>query len=237
MKLTNKDLSRIIKEELKKILRESTNNINIYSIKNLQDGDSGNLPLIYDGELMEGYTPDVDSLLYDYFSETIDGTRIDKLVDMVNNDITEFCLGESGFQAQEFLKILDPKFKGFAIGHLTFDDQGDTFVNVQIGPNGLNVIEGQEKIESNGMLKVQLGYGMEPNFHYNSIINPDHRLYDEYFSGMSVGSGGYGNQDALGSVTVNIKKIIEDVNNGTLGIDIDGQYEEDITYRVGERRN
>ena len=233
MKIATKVLKQIIKEELKSILRESSEKLNVYSVINVQDGDSGVLPLIYDGELMEGYTPGADSLLYEYFGETIDGTTIQKLVDMVNNDIAEFCLGESGFQAQEFLKSLDPKFKGFAIGHLIFDDIGDTFVNVQIGPNGLKIIQGQEKIANNGMLAIRLGYGSKPDFDYNSIINPNHQLYDEYFSGMDVGSGGYGNQDVLGTVTVNIKKIIEDVNNGTLGVDISGQYEGNITYKVG----
>lgn len=232
MKLNTKTLRKIIKEELKSILRESSEELNVYSIINVQDGDTGLLPLIYDGELMEAYSPFALALLYDYFSETVDETTLKKIMDLVDDDIGKFCLGESGFQAQELLKAFDPKFKGSAIGHLIFDDEGDTYVNVQIGPNGLTVVEGQENIDSNGMLEVRLGYG-DVRFDYDSIINPKHRMYDTYFSGMDVGSGGYGNQDVLGSVVVNINKIIEDVNSGKLGINIGGQYEGNITYKVG----
>ena len=232
MKLTTKNLRKIIKEELKSILRESSEELNVYSIINVQDGDSDLLPLIYDGELMEAYSPFALALLSDYFSETVDETTLKKIMDLVDDDIGKFCLGSSGFQAQELLKTLDPKFKGIAVGSLIFDDEGDTYVDVQIGPNGLTVVEGQENIDSNGMLEVRLGYG-DVRFDYDSIINPKHRMYDTYFSDMDVGSGGYGNQDVQGSVTVNINKIIEDVNSGQLGLNISGQYEGNITYKVG----
>ena len=233
MKLNTKTLRKIIKEEIKSILRESNEEINVYSIINVQDGEVDYLPLIYDGELMEAYSPFVLPLLAQYFGETVDETIIKKIVNLVEDDIGKFCLEPSGFQAQELLKSLDPKFKGFAIGHLIFDDVGDTYVDVQIGPNGLKVVEGQERIDSNGELEVELGYGIMPNFDYDSIINPNHRLYDQYFNNMDVGSGGYGNQDVIGSVYVNANKIIEDVNSGQLGINILGQYEGDIAYKIG----
>jgi len=232
MKLNTKTLRKIIKEELKGLLNEDLSNLNVRSIINVQDGESEQIPLMYDGELMEAYSPFALPLLSEYFGETVDETTIKKIMDLVDDDIGKFCLGSSGFQAQELLKTLDPKFKGFAIGHLIFDDTGDTYVDVQIGPNGLTVVEGQERIESNGELEVELGYGDTPSFDYDSIINPDHRMYDEYFGDMDTGSGGYGNQDVRGSVTVNINKIIEDVNSGKLGLDIGGQYEGNITYKV-----
>ena len=233
MKLNTKTLRKMIKEELKKVLKEDVSELSIRSIINVQDGESEQIPLVYDGELMEAYTPFALSLLAQYFGETVDETIIKKIMDMVDDDIGKFCLSPSGFQAQEFLKTLDPKFKGFAIGHLIFDDYiGDTSVFVQIGPSGLKVVKGQGRIESNGDLEVQLGYGDTPNFEYDSIINPSHRLYDQYFDKMDVGSGGYGNQDVRGSVYVNINKIIEDVNSGNLGLDIKGQSEGNIRYKV-----
>lgn len=233
MKLTNKHLRLIIKEELKKVLNEDVSNLIIHSIESVKDGDSASIPLIYDGALMEAYSPFAAPLLFEYFGETIGETIIKKIINIVDDDLITFCLGPSGFQAQELLKVYDSKFKGFAVGHLIFDDEGDTYVYVQIGPNGLKIVEGQENIESNGMLQVGLGYGYAPKFNYNSIINPKHRMYDTYFSDMDIGDGGYGNQDIQGSVTVNINKIIEDVNSGKLAIDIDGQYEGSITYKIG----
>jgi hypothetical protein len=233
MKLTTKTIKKIIKEEIKKILRESSEDINVNSVLNVQDGESGQLPLIYDEELMEGYSPSASALFNDYFSETLSEDVIQKLINLVDDDVAVFCLGQAGFQAQELIKAFDPKFKGIAVGSLIFDDQGDTGVSVQIGPNGLTIVKGQENIENNGKLRVGLGYGAEPDFDYNSIINPNHRMYDTYFSDMDTGSGGYGNQDVRGSVTVNINKIIEDVNSGKLGLNISGQYEGNITYKVG----
>ena len=232
MKISKEILKEMIQEELKNILKESIQNLNIHNIIHLQDGYSSTIPLVYDGQLMEAYETRAAHVLHEYFGETIGEEKIEKLVTMVNDSVEELCFGEGGFQAQELLKTLDPKFEGIAKGHLIFDDYGDSYVNVKITPSGLKVVEGQDRIDENGELEISLGYGDMPDFDYNSIINPSHRLYDTYFNGMDVGSGGYGNQDVLGSVYVDFNKLMQDVNSGKLGIRIEGQYVGNIEYKI-----
>lgn len=239
MKITTKILKKIIQEEITNLLTENTSNLNIHNIVFLEDGESSTIPLVYGQQLMEAYETDAEHVLYEYFSETIDKEKLDKITILVNDSIEELCLGETGFQAQELLKSLDPKFKGIPKGHLIFDDMyGDTFVNVKITPNGLEVVDGQERIDENGRLKVSLGYGSTNMFDSISIIHPKNRLYKRYFGGMDSGSGGRGNQDIRGSIYVDFNKMIQDVNSGQLGIRIEGKsYSEEgqftgVTYKI-----
>ena len=236
MRLNKKTLIKIIKEELKKTLNESTSKVNIYQLVNVEDGDSDSIPLMYDGELMEAYSPSVTSLLINYFSETLDGAKIQKLASIVDDDITKLCLDESGFQVQELLRTLDPKFQGIPEGDLKFDrDYGYVNIKVKLGPSGLKIVSGEENIDEDGDLEVELNaYGSMPSFDYTSIMNPSSHLYNNYFDEMDIGSGGYGNQDVGGSVYVKIHKILEDVNNGKLGIFIKESYG-DIEYIIQQR--
>ena len=236
MKLNTKTLKKIIKEEIKKLIKESSKKISMRSLINIEDGQNDYLPLMYDGELMEAYSPSVVSLLKDYFSETIDEVKIEKLASIVDDDITKFCLDESGYQAQELLKILDPKFQGATEGNLKFDrNYGSVDIQVKLGPSGLEVVSGKENIDEDGDLEVSLRtYGSMPNFDYGSIMDPNSALYSDYFDEIDVGSGGYGNQDVEGSVYVKIHKIIEDVNNGILGLSVRESHG-DVEYIIEER--
>ena len=228
MKITTKQIKKLIKEELKKVLSESFDpgNINIHNFTTLEDGGMDSIPLVYDGELMEAYgSLEAAPVFYDYFNETLDKSIIEKLIALVGDDIRNLCFGESGRQAQELLKSLDPKFEGIPVGNLMFDDdEGYSYVQATIGMNGLEIISGAEDVDEQGFLQISLGsYGFVPSFDYSSIMNPDGRYFDDYFKDLDEGSGGYGNQDVAGSVDVNINKIVDAVNSGVLGLAIDNK--------------
>ena len=228
MKITTKQIRKVIKEELKKVLNESygLDDFNIHAFTRLEDYTEAEIPLVYGNELMVAYELSAARLFMDYFNETLSNETIDKLINIVNDDVREFCIGESGRQAQELIKQLDPKFKGIAVGDIRFDDEyGYCDVQVTLGSNGLEVVSyGSHERDSEGFIEVELGtYGFEPNFEYTSIMNPSGNLFDVYFRNLDAGSGGYGNQDVQGSVDVNIDKIIADVNQGNLGLDINGR--------------
>ena len=239
MKITNKQIKQIIKEEIKKVLFESLNldKINIHNFTFLEDGDMASVPLVYDGKLMEAYgSLKAAPLFYDYFNETLDESIIEKLIALVDDDIKNLCFGESGRQAQELLMSLDPKFKGIPVGNLMFDDDvGYSPVQATIGMNGLEIVSGAEDVDGQGFLQISLGtYGYVPDFDYSSIMNPSGRYFDDYFKDLDAGSGGYGNQDVEGSIDVNINKIVDAVNSGTLGLAIDDEQGE-VIYVVKQR--
>ena len=233
MKITTKQIRKVIKEELKKVLNESLelDDINIHAFTRLEDYEEAEIPLVYGDELMVAYELSATRLFVEYFNETLSNEIIDKLINIVNDDVREFCIGESGRQAQELIKQLDPKFKGIVAGDIRFDDEyGYCNAQVILGPNGLEIVSyGSHEKDSEGFIRIDLGtYGFEPDFDYISIMNPSGRLFDVYFRDLDVGSGGYGNQDVQGSVDVNIDKIIADVNQGNLGLDIKGQQDEPV---------
>ena len=224
MKLTTKEIKKLIKEEIKKVLNESleSNQINIHAFTRLEDDIPDSIPLVYGNKLMEAYQTGAAHVLYEYFGETIDEKIIEKLIALVNDSVEELCVGESGKQAQELIKSLDPKFKGIPVGDIRFDDDvGYCNIQVTLGSNGLVIVSGEEDIDDEGFIEMDLGtYGMMPHIDDISIMNPSGRLFDVYFRNLDIGSGGYGNQDIQGSIDVNIRKIINDVNNGNLGLDI-----------------
>lgn len=239
MKVTTKQIKKLIKEELKKVLFESLDpdGINIHNFTTIEDGSFDSIPLLYDGKLMEAYgSLEAAPVLYEYFKETLDESIIEKLIQLVDDDIKNLCFGESGRQAQELLKSLDPKFKGIPVGNLMFDDsEGYSYVQATIGMNGLEIVAGAEDVDEEGFLQISLGtFGYVPDFDYSSIMNPDGRYFDDYFKDLDAGSGGYGNQDVAGSVDVNINKIVDAVNSGTLGLAIDDERGE-VRYVVKQR--
>ena len=239
MKITTKQIRKVIKEELKKVLNESLelDDINIHAFTRLEDYEEAEIPLVYGDELMVAYELSATRLFVDYFSETLSDEIIDKLANIVNDDIRELCIGESGRQAQELIKQMDPKFKGIVAGDIRFDDEyGYCNAQVILGPNGLEIVSyGSHEKDSEGFIEVELGtYGMEPSFEYTSIMNPSGRFFDDYFRDLDAGSGGYGEQDVGGSVDANIDKIVAAVNQGNLGLDINGEAGEP-TYVVKQR--
>lgn len=225
MNLSIKNLRAIIVEELQNILSESGGGgLQIRDIVNAEEGDSwGYMPLVYDGELIEIYEDtDAEYVLKNVFKE-LDDTTVSKVLTISGDSLNDLFTNS---QAITILQTLDNNFQGYAKGQLILDKMyGETGIIISFYSGGIKIVEGENNIDSNGEIKLSLGYGVKPNFSYDSFMNPDSRHYDEYFGETNTGSGGYGNQDIEGSVSVKILKLIDDLNNGRFSLSVENEDE------------
>jgi len=225
MKLNVKQLRKIIKEELGKILRENQSDIQVLNLTYIEDSGDGYAPLVHSGELISVWGETTEALMYPNnieWSENISDDIKQKLIDRTDDDIYTFFEPEELNQMIELLKSLDENFEGIPVGNLSLADSNSYYLPIEVKWNpgvGLEVLNSESLGDLND-LDVELGYGM-PDI--ESYLNMDFNEGDGYILGYDAGDGGYGNQDIAASMNINLAKILEDVSTGRLAFEIDGR--------------
>jgi hypothetical protein len=232
MKITKEQIKQLINEELIAVLREEEEegyddeNHPLLNVRRIEEGEENILPLQYGDELMTIYS----------YSVT-DGT-------MQSNSTIEL------------MRSLDSNFEGYPIGELTIGNGGETGLIVQWLGDTLDVIEGKDNIQ-NGQIEVFYGHGVVSPDYIGSIVRADveddkenlsiiardggentncltlTQLVDNptYLSEWEGGVAVQGCRDEPTIAKIRIDKILNDIDNGTLGLEVIGEYGE-FKYKV-----
>ena len=227
MKLTTKEIKKLVKEEIRKLLSEGSRVI----IANFEDdGEEMILPFTKDGEILTAFSTSVAELLHTHFPEVAESEYGQKLIDKSGDDIEEMLSEEAPLafsQFVEFMKALAPSFDVIR-GNLQVADVGYTDIAVKLSVDGRSVVIDEENDEAeydqDGDVEVHFGYTVtsdqlgellerEAERHEN-----EHDYTGVYLSSFEEGESQYGGQDYPTTGTLRINKVLEDINNGTLVI-------------------
>lgn len=222
MKLTNKQIKQIIKEELSKILREGQNNIQVLNLTYLGDMGDGSVPLAYNGELIEVWAERTEALMYPINIEWGEGVTDEikqKLINATDDDIYNFFKPETLNQYILLLKSLDENFEGVPVGNLSFSDRSSYYLPIEVKWNpgvGLEVLN-SESLGDLSDIDVEVGYG-KPSA--DTYLSMSFQVGDKYILDYDAGEAGYGNQDVAASMNINLAEVLADIQKGRLGFEI-----------------
>ena len=234
MKLTNKQIKQIIKEELNKILYESQNNIQVLNLTYIEDMGSGNVPLAYDGKLIEVWGEKTEALMYPNnieWSEAVTDEIKQKLIDHTDDDIYSFFEPETLMQFILLLQSLDEKFEGIPVGNISFSDRSSYYLPIEVKWNpgvGLEVLN-SENLGDLSDVDVEVGYG-KPSA--DTYLSMSFQVGDEYILDYDAGEAGYGNQDIAASMNINLAQVLTDIQKGRLGFEISGDGYGSYVYTI-----
>jgi len=243
MKITREQIKQLIKEELTKILREEEEgydyeNHPLLNIRTIEDGNENFLPIQYGEELMTIYSYKVSEILYKPYFEDVEEEYKKKIINLTRDNIYTLFNGSAQSNSTiQLMTALDSKFKGYPIGELVIGNGGETGLKVQWLGNSLDIMEGKDKIQG-GEIKINYGYGLVEPEDIGSIIedeiNSDGELDSDavYVSSWDGGVADYdANMDYPTTAKIRINKIIDDIANGTLVLEVVGDYGE-FKYKV-----
>lgn len=224
MKITKEQIKKIIKEELNKILGEQQSNIQVLNLRRIEDMGDGEVPLVYDGQLINVWGEKTEALMYPSnieWGESVADEIKDKLINATDNDIHNFFEPETLNQYILLLKSLDENFEGIPVGNLSFGDNDSYYLPIEVkwSPGvGLEVLNSESLGDLNDV-DVDVGYGMPDVENYLSM---DFNEGDGYILGYDAGDGGYGSHDIAASMNINLAKVLADIQKGRLGFEISG---------------
>ena len=246
MKITKEQIKQLIKEELAKVLYEEEEegyddeNHPLLNVRRIEEGDENFLPLQYGDELMTIYSYKVSELLHKPYFEGVDEEYKEKIIELSRDNI--FILLNGTVQSNstiQLMRSLDSKFEGYPIGELTIGENGGTGLKVQWLGKSLDIIEGQDNIED-GEIEINYGYGLVSPRQIGSIvkdeIDSDGELRSDavYLSSWDGGVADYeSNMDYPTTAYIRIDKVLEDVANGTLTLEVVEDYGE-FLYKVAK---
>ena len=227
MKLTTKQIKKLVKEEMRNLLFEGDRMI----IANFEDdGEEMILPFTKDGEILTAFSTSVAELLHTHFPEVAETEYGQQLIDKSGDDIEEMLNEEAPLsfaQFVHFMKSLAPSFDVIR-GNLQVADVGYTDIAVKLSEDGRSLIIDKENDEAeydqDGDVEVHFGYTVtsdqlgellerEAERHEN-----DYDYRGVYLSSYEEGESQYGGQDYPTTGTLRVNKVLEDINNGTLVI-------------------
>ena len=248
MKITKKQIKKIILEELSLVMRESTGGaVRFWNVEEAEEGDENVLPLQFGNDLVTIYSETLSEVLVTYFD--LDKETLDLVLKKLPGGDSIHSLFAGDEQAAsniELLRSLSEDFVGYPVGELRVGD-GDGNTGVKLQYNGktfdvLNLEELQKKIEKNdGDLEVNLGYGMPSASAIGGIIadevsgrGEDADVDDEasgYVSSFDPGvADGESGMDYPTTADIRIMKLLDSINSGAHGIKIVQEYEGDPDY-------
>jgi len=247
MKITVDQIKKIIKEEMLKVLRESNGGADIQNITDAEDGEENVLPLQYNGNLVKSYDLTISEFLSDV------GTDQDTIDDVINNlpggdDILQLFDGSQEAASYTGLMFgsLDDEESGYAIGELMLGEMGRTGILIEFNGINFDVVNEEEmkqKMNDNGEIEVKLGWGTPRPSQIGGIValevtgqGEDADVRDSssgYISAYYAGSASQASGDDPTSAVVRINKVLEDINDGTLTVKVEQQYDGDpIFYKI-----
>ena len=246
MRITTKQIKKIIKEEIIKVMRESEggSSISFWNIDEAEAGEENTLPLQYVEGLIKNYSLELSETLASDFK--MDSDTIDLVVSKLpgGDSIEQLFDGtEQAASSIELLIALDEKFVGYPAGELRITDYGNTGIRLQFNGKGFDVLDLEEvkkKLNKDEELEVDLGYGMPSAEIIGGIIadevsgrgedadvdDPNSGYVSAFDPGVADGESG---MDYPTTAQVRIMKVLEDINNGTLTIEIEQDYEDDAS--------
>ena len=249
MKITKKQIKKIILEELSLVMRESTGGgVSLWNYEESEPGGEDVLPLQYGTDLIISYSLKMSEMLQEYFKDLDEETKELILRKMPGKDDVEqlYDGSEQSLSSVQMLMSLDPKFVGYPICELRVGNgYGDTGVKLEFDGKIFEVL-GLEKLKkeiekNDGDLEVGLGFGMPSASTIGGIIaneisgtGEDADVEDEasgYVTAFDPGvADGESGMDYETTAHIRILKLIEDINNGNLRVKIIQEYEGDPDY-------
>ena len=246
MRITTEQIKKIIKEEIIKVMRESEggSSISFWNIDEAEAGEENTLPLQYGEGLIKNYSLELSETLVSDFK--MDPDTVNLVVSKLpgGDSIEQLFDGtEQAASSVELLMSLDEKFVGYPAGELRITDYGNTGIRLQFNGKGFDVLDLEEvkkKLNKDEELEVNLGYGMPSPELIGGIIadevsgsGEDADVDDEnsgYVSAFDPGvADGESGMDYPTLANIRILKVLEDINNGTLTIEIEQDYEDDAS--------
>jgi len=184
------------------------------------------------------YSYKVSEILYKPYFEDVEEEYKKKIINLTRDNIYTLFNGSAQSNSTiQLMTALDSKFKGYPIGELVIGNGGETGLKVQWLGNSLDIMEGKDKIQG-GEIKINYGYGLVEPEDIGSIIedeiNSDGELDSDavYVSSWDGGVADYdANMDYPTTAKIRINKIIDDIANGTLVLEVVGDYGE-FKYKV-----
>ena len=249
MKITKKQIKKIILEELSLVMRESTGGaVRFWNVEEAEEGDENVLPLQFGNDLVTIYSETLSEVLTTYFD--LDKGTLDLVLKKLPGGDSIHSLFAGDEQAAsniELLRSLSEDFVGYAVGELRIGENGYGNTGVKLQYNGktfdvLNLEELQKKIEKNdNELEVNLGYGMPSARSIGGIIadevsgrGEDADVDDEasgYVSSFDPGvADGESGMDYPTTAHIRIMKLLDAINSGAHRIKIVQEYEGDPDY-------
>jgi len=238
MKLTSEQIKQIIKEEISEILAEQQSNVQVINLMRIGDMGNGEVPLAYDGQLIEVWGEKTEALMYPgniEWGESVTDEIKQKLIDSTDNDIYKIFEPETLTQIILLLESLDGSFEGIPVGNLCFGDDDSYYLPIEVKWNpgvGLEVLNSQSLGDLSDV-DVDVGYGM-PDI--ETYLSMDFNEGDGYILGYDPGDGGYGNQDIAASMNINLTAVLKDLSRGRLGFEISGDGYGSFVYTIRRAR-
>jgi len=236
MKLTTKEIKKIIKEEMRKLLSEGSR-----MIMSFEDfGDGVYMPFTKDGKMLKTSTTSIAELIDTHFmpellealeqvSDTPKEAKKD-LEKMRNNDLQKMLNETSliGFpQFVELMKSLLPSFDVIR-GNLQVADVGYTDIAVKLTDDGRNLLLDKEntdaEFDDDGDVEVYFGYGTDtedlgPLLEREAERHENEYEYEGvYLAAYEEGESDYDGRDEPTTGILRVNKVLEDINNGTLTV-------------------
>lgn len=252
MRITAKQIKKIIKEEIVKVMRETQggSNVNFWNIDEAESGEQNILPLQYGENLITNYSLKLSETLASDFE--MDQETIELLITKLpsGDDIEQLFDGTEQAAANvELLKSFDENFVGYPIGELRISDHSDSGVKVIFNGKTLEFFDPEslkEKLDKEETLEINLGYGMpSPKFIGGIIANEVSGIGEDadvddadsgYVRGFDPGvADGESGMDYPTTANIRILKVLEDINNGTLAIELGQDFEDEadsIYYKL-----
>ena len=254
--LINEELIAVLREEEEEGYDDE--NHPLLNVRRIEEGEENILPLQYGDELMTIYSYSVTEILFgDYYFKSVAEEDKEKIKELAEDNI--FVLLDGTMQSNstiELMRSLDSNFEGYPIGELTIGNGGETGLIVQWLGDTLDVIEGKDNIQ-NGQIEVFYGHGVVSPDYIGSIVRADveddkenlsiiardggentncltlTQLVDNptYLSEWEGGVAVQGCRDEPTIAKIRIDKILNDIDNGTLGLEVIGEYGE-FKYKV-----
>ena len=254
--LIKEELTKVLYEEEEE--GYNYENHPLLNVRSIDEGTANSLPLQYGDELMISSVYTMDQILFgDYYFKEVSDDAKEKIQELANNNIFTLLNGtQQSNSTIQLMRSLDMKFEGYPTGELTIGNGGETGLKVQWLGNSLDIIEGKDSIQ-NGQIEIYYGHGVVSPEYIGSIVRADveddkenlsiiarkggenedclslSRLKDNptYLTDWDPGEAGQGCRDEPTIAKIRIDKVLNDIANGTLVLEVVEDYGE-FLYKV-----
>jgi len=226
MKLTTKQIKKLIKEEMRKLLSEGSQ-----MIMSFEDyGDGIYMPFTKDGEMLKTDTTSIAELLIKHFPEVAETKDGKKLMAKSGDDIEDMLKGKSPLAFSQFVLFMRSLAPSFDVirGNLQVADVGYTDIAVMLSVDGTSLILDEENMEAefddDGDAEVFFGHTVTSD-DLGELLEREAKRHENeyeyegvYLSAYEEGINEFGGRDEPTTGLLRVSKVMEDINNGTLTV-------------------